>query len=197
VTPDQDRIIVHKNRKRAFWSLAIVLFMVPVSAVLLLLGLQPGRPDVAWALVLFGALGILAFAFGAFRIVRTMRSPWHLELGPGHLTLRAPTYDLRLPWDSIAGIGVNEVNRKPGCVLVLEDPAAVARGAAFYPGGSNRRSAVTDAATMQARMEQSFQDNGYHLAIPGRLLEMGPEELAGMLARARQGELWPQQEELA
>ena len=55
------------------------------------------------------------------------------------------------------------------------------------------RDAVTDAATMQARMEASFDDNGYHLAIPGRILELSPDELAELLAKARMGQLWQEE----
>jgi len=193
VTQQRERIIVHKNRRRAFWSLAIVIFMIPVSVLLVLLGLQPGRPEVAWALVLFGLFGIVAFAGSAIRIIHTMRSPWRLGLGPQCLSLYTPTYDLDVPWDRISGIAVDRVNRKPGCVLVLEDLAAVARGATFHPG-SKRRDAVTDAATMQARMEVSFDNNGYHLAFPGRILELSPDELAELLAKARKGELWREEE---
>jgi hypothetical protein len=193
LTQQQERIIVHKNRKRASWSLAIVVFMVPVSVVLVLLGLQPGRPEVAWALVLFGTIGILAFIGSAIRIIHTMRSPWHLELVPWSLCLYTPTYDLDIPWGQIAGIAVDEVNAKPGCVLVLEDPAAVAVTATFHPG-SKRHDAVTDTATMRARMEETFNSNGYHLAFPGRILELSPDELAELLAKARRGELWQEQE---
>ncbi len=193
MTNQREPIIVHKNRKRAIWSLAIVIFMVPVSASLVLLGLQPGRPEVAWALVLFGIIGIVAFIGSAIRIVHTMRSPWYLELASQYLSLYTPTYDLDIPWDRIAGIAVDEVNRKPGCVLVLEDPAAVADGATFHPG-SKRRDAVTDPATMQARMEQAFDNNGYHLAFPGRILELSPDELAELLAQARNGDFWREEE---
>jgi hypothetical protein len=193
VTQPPKRIIIRKNRKRASWSLAIVIFMVPISVLLVLLGLQPGRPEVSWALVLFGAIGIFAFIGSAIRIIHTMRSPWYLELTPHSLCLYTPTYDLDVPWDLIAGIAVGEVNRKPGCVLVLEDPAAVAANAAFHPG-SRRQDAVTDTATMQARMEEAFDSNGYHLAFPGRILELSPDELAALLASARKGELWQEQE---
>jgi hypothetical protein len=31
---------------------------------------------------------------------------------------------------------------------------------------------------------------GYHLGIPGRILELGPAELASLLSRARTGALW-------
>lgn len=193
MTPHRDAVVIGKNRKRAFWSLAIVSFMLPISVILLILGLQPGRPDVAWALVLFGILGIAAFMLSAALIIRTMLAPWRLELRPQSMALFAPNYDLRVPWGSIVGIAVNEVNRKPGCVLVLEDPAAVAQAATFRLK-DERRNAVTDAAMMQARMEASFDDNGYHLAIPGRLLELGPEALADLLTRARRGVLWQEEE---
>ena len=193
MTQPLERIVIHKNRKRASWSLAIVVFMVPVSVLLVLLGLQPGRPEVSWALVLFGIIGIFAFVGSAIRIILTMRSPWHLELTPQSLCLFTPTYDLEISWGCIAGIAVDEVNGKPGCVLVLEDPAAVAGNATFH-AGSKRRDAVTDAATMQARMEATFDSNRYHLAFPGRILELSPDELAGLSARARTGELWQEQE---
>jgi hypothetical protein len=193
VTQQQKQIIVRKNRKRATWSLAIVIFMVPVSILLVLLGLQPGRPEVAWALVLFGILGIVAFTVSAIRIIHTMGSPWHLELVPQCLRFYTPTYDLDIPWDCIAGIAVDEVNGKPGCVLVVEDPAIVAQRATFHQG-SKRHDAVADATTMQARMEKTFDSNGYHLAFPGRILELGPDELAELLAKARQGALWRDEE---
>jgi hypothetical protein len=181
--------IVHKNRRRAFWSLVIIVFFVPISAWLVFLGLQPGRPDVSWSLVLFGALGILTFSGSAVLIIRTMRAPWRLELSPEHLALLSPTYDLEVPWDSIAGIAVNEVNRRLGCVLIFEDAAAVARSARFHHR-SGRPDAIADAGTMQVRMEENFEQLGYHLAIPGRILELGPEELAELLVQGRTGELW-------
>jgi hypothetical protein len=58
-----------------------------------------------------------------------------------------------------------------------------------------RLDAVTDAQTMQARMEENFDLTGYHLAIPGRILEMGPDELARILVKARTGELWQEEVE--
>ena len=187
-------IIIHKNRKRAFWAMIIILFMVPVSIWLLFSGLQPGRPDVGWSMVLFGTLGLATFFGSAYLIVATMRSPWHLELSPSALTLYSPTYDLAVPWDSIAGIAVDEVNRRLGCVLVFEDVAAVVQKARFHHR-ANRPDAVNDAATMQARMEENWSAMGYHLGIPGRILEMGPEELADLLAQARTGRLWQDREE--
>jgi hypothetical protein len=190
---DKDTITVRKNWKRALGALAIVLLMVPVSAWILYLGLQPGRPDVAWAMVLFGGLGLAAFSASAVVVVRLMRSPWHLALTPSRLILNTPGYELGIPWKSIAGIAVDEVNRRPGCVLVLDDVARTAQAATFHDG-RRRRDAVTDAAAMQTRMHESFDQLGYHLAIPDRMLELGPEDLAELLARGRQGALWPQSE---
>lgn len=192
-TNNKDAITVRKNWKRALGALAIVLFMVPVSAWILYLGLQPGRPEVAWAMVLFGALGLVAFSLSAIAVVRLMWSPWNLLLTPSHLILNTPGYKLGVPWKDIAGIAVDEVKRRPGCVLVFEDVATTSLSATFHPGG-HRRDAVTDAATMQTRMEESFDQWGYHLAIPDRMLELGPEALAELLARGRQGALWLQGE---
>lgn len=182
-------LIVHKNRRRAFWSLVIIVFFVPISAWLVYLGLQPGRPDVSWSLVLFGALGIVTFSGSAVMIIRTMRAPWRLELRPEHLALYTPTYDLDVPWNSIAGIAVDEVNRRLGCVLIFEDVVTVAQSAQFHHR-SARPDAIADTATMQARMEENFEQLGYHLAIPGRILELGPEELAELLVQGRTGDLW-------
>lgn len=189
MTNNQEPITIGKNRKRAFWSMVIILFMVPVSVMLIILGLQPGRPDVAWSLVLFGVVGVLAFVGSAIAIVRTMRAPWHLALSPTHLALYTANYDFKVPWDQINGIAVDEVNRKPGCALIFSDVEAVVKGAEFHVQTS-RRDAVTDAATMQARMEESLAAVGYHLGIPGRLLETGPNELAELLVKARTGRLW-------
>jgi hypothetical protein len=181
--------IVHKNRKRAFWALVIVVFFVPISALLVFLGLQPGRPDISWALIAIGLVGLVAFGISTVRIIQTMRTPWRLEIAPAHLKLYTPTYDLEVPWDLIAGIAVDEANRKPACVLIMEDVGAVAGHATFHDH-PRRLDAVTDARTMQTRMEENFTLTGYHLAIPGRILEMGPYELAGMLVEARTGQLW-------
>lgn len=186
---DRDTYIVRKNRKRALGSLVIVGFMIPVSGWLLYAGLQPGRPDISWALVLFGVVGCIAFAMSALAIVRTMRSPWNLELGPSDLTLRTPGYDLRIPWHHVAGIAVDVVNQRPGCVIVLDDVEAVSHGATFLPG-SNRRDAVVDRAVMCTRLEDNFRQAGYHLGIPGRMLELSPERLAELLVQARTGSLW-------
>jgi hypothetical protein len=189
VTHNREPITIRKNRKRAFWSLVIILFMVPISILLTILGLQPGRPDVAWSLVLFGVVGVLAFVGSAIAIIRTMRAPWHLALSPAHLTLYTANYDLRVPWDQITGIAVDEVNGKPGCALIFGDVDEVVKGAEFHVQTS-RRDAVTDAATMMARMEDNVAAVGYHLGIPGRLLEKAPEEMAELLVRARTGGLW-------
>ncbi len=179
-----ESIVVGKNRKRALAALAIVVFFVPISAWLVVWGLQPGRPDVSWALVLFGSVGVLAFGASAVLVIRTMRTPWRLEVNPAQLTLYTPAYDLRLPWEKIAGIAVAPANRRLCCALLFEDVASIAQGAEFH-SNSKRPDAVTDAGTMQARMEENLNLHGYHLAIPSRLLEMGPEELAELLAKAK------------
>jgi len=188
----QEPILIRKNWKRAFWSLLIVLFFVPVSAWLVFLGLQPGRAEVSWSMVLFGVLGVIAFGGSAILIVRTMRTPWHLEISPVQLSLYTPTYDLGIPWDRIAGIAVDAVQRRMSCVLIFEDVGEVVRLARFHAGAASP-DAVTNARTMQARMEANLVDLGYHLAIPSRILEMGAEELAELLTRARTGMLWPEE----
>jgi hypothetical protein len=184
VTHGEGSIIVEKNRKRGVAALIIVIFFVPISIWLVILGLQPGRADVSWALVLFGSLGVLAFGASGFLVVRTIRAPWHLEINPSHLTLYTPTYDLKVPWEKVVGIAVDEVNRRLCCVLIFEDVASLVQGAEFH-GNSKRPDAVTGPGTMQARMDENFYLWGYHLAIPGRILEMGPEELADLLAQAK------------
>ncbi len=184
-----DSVIVRKNRKRALWSLVIVAFMIPVSAWLLYAGLQPGRSEVAWALVLFGVVGVSAFALSAVAIIRTMFSPWDLGLSPSHMTLRTPAYELKVPWQRVAAIAVDVVNRRPGCVIIFDDVADVSLGATFRPE-SNQRDAVTDSERMRARLEENYRLGGYHLGIPGRMLEAGPDELAELLAKARTGKLW-------
>lgn len=194
MTHSQQSIIVEKNRQRGFWALVIVIFFIPVSAVLVVLGLQPGRPDVSWSLVLFGIIGLLAFGGSALAILHTLRSPWHLALTPAHLALYTPTYDLMVPWDNIVGIAVHEVNRREGCVLVFDDVPSVVAQARFHHR-SSQADAVNDAATMQARMDANFETVGYHLAIPGRILEAGPSELAKLLAEGRTGQLWQKEVE--
>jgi hypothetical protein len=189
LTLSQDTIVVRKNWKRAIWSLVIVVFFVPISAWLVYLGLRPGRAEVSWSMALFGLLGVVAFGGSAILIVRTMRAPWHLEISPVQLSLYAPTYNLMIPWERIAGIAVDTVHRRLSCVLIFEDVAEVVQNARFHARYAQPE-AVTNARTMQARMEANFSTLGYHLAIPSRILEMGSEELAELLARARTGTLW-------
>jgi hypothetical protein len=120
-----------------------------------------------------------------------MRAPWRLELTPERLAVYAPTYDLMIPWQRIAGIAVHGVNRKPGCVIVFDDVAETVEGATFHE--SRRRGPVGSAAEMQRQMEENCREAGYHFAVPGRLLEKGPDELAELLASARTGELWDEE----
>lgn len=194
MSPTQEPIIVEKNRQRGFWALVIVVCFIPISAILVILGLQPGRPDVSWSLILFGILGLLAFGGSALAIIQTMRSPWHVALTPAQLTLYTPTYDLFVPWDKIVGIAVHEVNRREGCALVFDDLPGLVAQARFHHR-SRQADAVNDPETMQARMEANFEAAGYHLAIPGRILEAGPDELAQLLARGRTGQLWQEESE--
>jgi hypothetical protein len=145
--------------------------MLPISGWLFYTGLQPGKPFVAWALVAFGVAGLVAFSVAAVAVIRTMRAPWHLALSPSSLVLSTPAYDLDVPWERITGIAVDEVNRR-------------------FRDLTTRRGTVADAATMRDRMEENYGNCGYHLGIPGRILELGPDELAGLLAQARTGALW-------
>ncbi len=191
---DQDTIIVEKNRQRAFWALVIVGFMALVSTVLLLTGLL-NRSGILWTVVWLGALGLIGFGTSAAMVIQTMRAPWHLALSPTHLTLHTPTYRLQVPWQNVAGIAVDEVNFRHGCVLIFEDPAAVAHQTRFL-ARSTRPDLVTNSQTMLARMEENYDKLGYHLGIPGRILEKGPEELAELLTEARTGRLWEQEEKL-
>lgn len=185
---EDETIIVQKNRQRAFWALAIIVFMCLVSLVLILAGVL-GGDEVLWVPIWLGTIGLLGFGASALLVVQTLRSPWHLAVDPAGLRLRTQTYVLEVPWDNVAGIGVNEVNFREGCVLVFEDPAAAAQGARFLVR-SSRPDIITDREAMMARMEENHQALGYHLGIPGRILELGPEELARFLARARTGALW-------
>ncbi|MGD8397245.1 MAG: hypothetical protein PVG11_00165, partial [Anaerolineae bacterium] len=177
-----------KNRQRAFWGLAIVAFMSLVSLILILTGLF-GSGGVLWVPVWLGVVGLLGFGVSAAMIVRTLRAPWHLALHPGGLRLHTPMYVLDVPWGQVTGIGVDEVSFREGVVLVFDDPAEVVSRADFYMR-SSRPDLISDRATMLARMEENFEALGYHLGIPGRILEMGPQELAELLARARRGGLW-------
>jgi hypothetical protein len=188
-----DTIVVDKNRRRAFWALTLVGFMILVSLVLLVTGLV-SKSGVLWTVVWLGLVGLLGFGGSAGLIVHTMRSPWHLAVSPTHLKLHTPTYLLDVPWDNVAGIAVDEVNWREGCTLVFENPAAVAESARFL-ARSSRPDIVTDAATMLARMKDCYANLGYHLGIPGRILEKGPAELADLLSRACSGQLWQEGEE--
>jgi hypothetical protein len=188
-----DILVVGKNRQRAFWALIMIGSALAVSGWFLYIGLGPGRPGVGWVAALFGLMGLVAFSSYAAMILGTLRSPWNLTITPSHLSLSTETYDLRVPWAQVAGIAVDEVDRRLGCALVFDDVAEVARHSVFRraPAGPE---AVTNAARMQARMEDSFRQRGYHLGIPGRILELGPEALARLLAQARTGELWKESE---
>ena len=185
----KETITVQKNQRRALWALIIVLFFVPVSGMLVYLGSRPGREDIGWAIIGFGLIGLVTFSWSAVMIVRTMRSSWRLEVGPAALVLYTPGYDLEVPWDTVVGIAVDRVARKPGCVLIFEDVEAAVQRTRFH-ARSTGRGAVTNASMMQAQMEANFRQLGYHLGIPGRILEMNADELAGFLARARTGDLW-------
>jgi len=183
-----DRFIVEKNRQRAVWAMAIVAFMAVVSLILVLTGLL-GADEVLWTPVWLGVVGLIGFAASAVLIVRTMGAPWHLAAAPDGLHLQTPMYVLDVPWQRIAGIAVDEVNFREGAVLVFDDPAAVVEGVRFTMR-SNRPDMISDPATMLARMAENYQALGYHLGIPGRILELGPQELAQFLTRARTGDLW-------
>jgi hypothetical protein len=193
VRRESEKIIVEKNRKRAFWALVIVLFMALVSLALILAGVL-GAEGILWTPLWLGTVGLLGFGASAGLVVRTMRAPWHLALDPEGLTLHTQAYRLRVPWENVVAIGVDEVNFREGCVLAFEDPDAVAAGTRFLVR-SSRPDVVADAERMRARMEENYDALGYHLGIPGRLLELGPEELAGLLARARSGALWKEGEQ--
>ena len=188
MTHSEEIVIVEKNRLRAFWALVISGFVFLVSAVLLLTGLLH-KPSILWPLVWWGAAGLVGFGAGALMVIRTMRTPWNLTLDRTRLALHTQTYTLSVPWENIASIGVTEVNARLGCVLVFEDAATVAKGARFH-ARSERANIVTDANTMLARLEDNYENLGYHLGIPGRMLEKGAEELAELLTRARTGDLW-------
>ena len=191
---DKDTIIVEKNRQRAFWALAIVGFMALVSLVLLITGLVGSQAGIVWMPVWLGMLGLLGFGGSAALVVQTMRSPWHLAVSPESLKIHTRTYVLTVPWEHVEGIGVDVVSRRLGCVLVFQDPAAVADSAQFLVR-SKSPDVVADAATMLARMQASYEQMSYHLGIPGRILEKGPEELAELLTQARTGQLWGEEKE--
>ncbi|MGD2206598.1 MAG: hypothetical protein PVH17_07455 [Anaerolineae bacterium] len=92
----------------------------------------------------------------------------------------------------MVGIAVSEVNFRLGCVLVFDDPSALAQAAEFSVR-STHPNIVADADGMLKRMQENYDKLGYHLGIPGRILEKGPEELAEFLTQARTGELWAQE----
>jgi hypothetical protein len=186
---DKETIIVRKNRQRAFWALIIVVFMTGVSLVLLITGLLADSTGILWTPVMMGVVGLVSFGAAAIAVLRTIRSPWHLAISPSHLTLYTPTYLLEVPWEDIASIAVDEVNYRLGCSLVFEDVASVVERARFH-ARSSRPDVVSDATTMLARMRQNHRELGYHLGIPGRILELGPEALAELLTEARQGTIW-------
>ena len=189
VKQEGDVIVVEKNRRRAFWALAIIVFMSLVSLALLGAGLLGGE-GILWTPVALGTVGLLGFGAAAWMIVGTMRADWHLAVSRAGFRLHTPAYLLEVPWDNVAGIATDEVNFREGCVLLFEDPAAVA-GMAQFLVRSDHSAVVASPATMQARFEENMEKLGYHLGIPGRILELGPEELAGLLSRARTGALWP------
>ena len=183
-----DVIIVEKNRQRAFWALAIIGFMILVSTALILAGAL-GSEDVLWTPVWLGTVGLLGFGVSVVLVIQTMRSPWHVAVSPTTLKIRTQAYVLEIPWAQIAGIAVDEVNFRAGCVLLFQEPTIVA-GEARFLVRSNRPDVVTDQETMLARMRDNYENLGYHFGIPGRILELGPEELAQFLVKARTGQLW-------
>jgi hypothetical protein len=162
--------------------------MFLVSITLVLAGAL-GREEVLWTPIWLGIVGLLGFGLSAALVIQTMRSPWHLAVSPDCLKIRTQTYVLEIPWVEIAGIAVDEVNFRDGCVLLFEEPATVA-GEARFLARSSRPDIVTDQETMLARMRDNYDNLGYHFGIPGRILELGPEELAQFLVKARKGLLW-------
>jgi hypothetical protein len=188
VTDTGKTIVVEKNRQRALWALVILGFVFLVSAALLVTGLL-NKQGILWPVVGLGAVGAIGFGISGLRVIGTMRSPWNLTLDPIHLTLRTQTYTINVPWENIASIGVADVNRRQGCVLVFEDVEKAVNGTQFH-ARSNRADIITDADAMLDRMEDNIEHLGYHLGIPGRMLEKGAEELAELLTNGRIGKLW-------
>ena len=188
VKSEGDVIVVEKNRRRAFGALAIIVFMSLVSLALLGAGLLGGE-GILWTPIALGTVGLLGFGVAAWMIVSTMRARWHLAVSRAGFRLHTPAYLLDVPWENVAGIATNEVNFREGCVLLFEDPAAVAQTARFLVR-SNHPEVIASPAAMQARFEENMDRLGYHLGIPGRILELGPDELASLLSRARSGALW-------
>jgi hypothetical protein len=162
--------------------------MAGVSLVLVVTGFL-GADQVLWTPVWLGTLGLIGFGASAVLILQTMRAPWHLAVGIEGLRLHTPMYVLDVPWQQVVGIAVDEVNFREGVVFVFADPATLIHGVRFTMR-SNRPDMVSDPATMLERMEENYVALGYHLGIPGRILELGPQELAEFLTRARTGDLW-------
>ncbi len=184
-----ETIAIGKNWLWATWVLAMIALGLVASGWFLYLGLVPDRSGHGLTMVLFGLLGLAAFSGFALMILRTLRAPWHLELNPLRLLLHAPNYVLEVPWERVAGIAVGQVDGREGCVLAFDNPVAVAQAATF-PRGRVPLGAVTGPKRMQSRMEDNLRRHGYHLGIPGRVLELAPEALARLLTQARTGELW-------
>jgi len=130
VKQEGDVIVVEKNRRRAIWALAIIVFMSLVSLALLGAGLL-GGDGILWTPIALGTVGLLGFGVAAWMIVSTMRARWHLAVSRSGFRLHTPAYPLDVPWENVAGIATNEVNFREGCVLLFEDPAAVAQTARF------------------------------------------------------------------
>jgi hypothetical protein len=47
---------------------------------------------------------------------------------------------------------------------------------------------------MLSRLEENYDCSSYHLVIPGKILETGPDELAELLTQGRTGRLWSEEE---
>ena len=98
-------------------------------------------------------------------------------------------------WSRAATMAMASASDWLGAVLLVAAgvlpalPQAVVERTRFHAKAAGR-GAVTNASMMQTQMEANFRQLGYHLGIPGRILEMDADELAGFLARARTGELW-------
>jgi hypothetical protein len=184
-------VVVRMNRRWARWALVLAALGVAASAFLIFSGLWPGRPNpgTGWLYAASGLVGAAAFIYAGGVAIRALLSPWRLEVSPSHLALLTPAYDLRVPWEQVAGIALANVDRRAGCALVFEDAAVVAAGATFRrPSG--QESAVGSAVKMLERMQVTFRDLGYHLGVPERVLELKPEALARLLTQAKTGELW-------
>ena len=184
-----ETVVVRNNRLWAWWALAMIAAGLFFSGWLLSISLRPGRASLSSMTGIMGILGLIVFSFCGWAAIRTLRAPWRLELSRTQLTFFTRAYDLSVPWERVSGIAVTEVDRRPGCALVFDDVAAAVEGARFHPVRA-AQGAVASASQMRDRMEGSFRRAGYHLGIPARVLELGPEPLAKLLARARTGDLW-------